>query len=250
MPAPDDDYRAQLDRAVSVVVPWLRHLVDPGQVVELRALKVQDGTRGGSTWAGTFTGDELPDLARAALDLSGNCQGVYYTLNPLKPARLTRQWPRVQKAAGGRLAHDHDVLARRWVLVDVDPVRAAGHEKGSATDAEKAATRRLADAVRGYAAGRGWPAPVLCDSGNGHHLLYRLPQDYPVVTPVSPADPVRRALAALAAEFDGPDGTVDTAVYNPARIVKFPGTLACKGEPTADRPHRRAKVLEVPGGLP
>lgn len=244
-PDPDPDYQAKLDRAVATVGGWMRHLIDPDQVVELRALRVQDGTRGGSTWAGTFRGDELGQLVRSALDLSGLCQGVYYTLNPLRPARLVRQAPRVQKVGHGHPAADADVVARRWLLVDIDPVRPVEHKDDSATDAEKARTLELAGRVREYLAAEGWGRPILCDSGNGHHLLYKI-EPIPVELPLREDDRLKKVLAHLAAKFGGPDGTIDTKVFNPGRIVKFPGTLACKGEATEERPHRRARVLEVP----
>lgn len=242
-PDPDEDRRRQLDRAAAKVAGWLARLIDPGQVVELRALKMDDG-RSRFTAAGTFHGGELPDLARAALTLSGNCQGVYYTLNPLRAERLVHEAPRVRRRGEGELARDADVLARRWVLVDVDPVRPAGL---SATDAEKAAARDVAGRVRAYLTAEGWPAPVVADSGNGYHLLYRLAEDLPVETlPLPPGDRIRSLLRHLAERFDTAEATIDTSVYNPARIVKLPGTLACKGENLPDRPHRRAKVLEVP----
>lgn len=242
------DYRTAIERATATVAGWLSHLIDPDQVVELRALRMQD-TKGGSTWAGTFHGGELAEMARCALELSGLCQGVYYTLNPLVPGRFVRQAPRVQRAS--KTAEDHDVLERRWMLVDVDPLKPKAHKDDSATDAEKARTLDLARRVREYLAGEGWPAPVLCDSGNGHHLLYRLKEPYPVERaklPLPEDDLLRKVLCHLADKFNGPDGEIDTRVYNPARIVKLPGTLACKGEVSEERPHRRARVLEVPSG--
>lgn len=116
-------------------------------------------------------------------------------------------------------------------------------------DAEKTATLGIARAVRDYLTSEGWPAPMLCDSGNGHHLLYRLAEPYPVTEetlPLTEDDVIRRVLLHLADRFGGAGGSIDTRVFNPARIVKFPGTLACKGEATEERPHRRARVLEVP----
>ena len=97
------------------------------------------------------------------------------------------------------------------------------------------------------AAADGWPAPVVADSGNGYHLLYRLAEDVPVAAvPVPADDPVRRLLRHLAAKFDTAHAAIDTSVFNPGRIVKLPGTKARKGPGTPDRPHRRASLLEVP----
>lgn len=241
----DPEYHAKLNHAITVVTAWMRHLIAPDQIVELRALRVADTTKGGATWAGLFRGDELDLLTRSALELSGLCQGVYYTLNPIKPARLVKTAPRVRRANAGELAHDADVLERRWLLIDIDPVKPTEHKDDSATDEEKARTLELAKRVRDYMTEETKEVPFLCDSGNGHHLLYRI-EPIPMSGVLKDDDYLRKLLAHLAAKFSGPDGKIDTAVYNPARIVKFPGTLACKGEMSEERPHRRARVLEMP----
>ena len=36
----------------------------------------------------------------------------------------------------------------------------------------------------------------------------------------------------------------DATVYNPARVWKLYGTTAKKGDPTEDRPHRKAQILD------
>lgn len=238
-----------LDEAAAKLAARLPALIDPGQVVELRALRVADPNRPDDkpgVWAGTFRGTELMELTTAALQLSGHAGGVYYTLNPLKPDRLVENRPRVRRVQEGELAHDRDVLVRRWVLVDVDPVRPANT---SATEAEKAAAWEVLGRVREYLADRCDQRPIVSDSGNGFHLLYRLAEDVPVTTiPTPDDDPLRQMLRHLADRFSTEAATVDTSVFNPSRIVKFPGTRTRKGPDTADRPHRRAKLLEVPNG--
>jgi hypothetical protein len=42
---------------------------------------------------------------------------------------------------------------------------------------------------------------------------------------------------------------VDLTTFNPARIWKLYGTPACKGDSTADRPHRMARLVNVPAEL-
>ena len=243
---PEDE---ALNRAAEKVAGWLTHLIDPDQLVEVRALEVLDGkkSRGknGSTWAGTFHGTELVEMAKAALSLSGKCFGVYYTLNPLKPEFHVVKAPRLGRVGKGQTADDKDVLARRWLLIDFDPIKAAGFEKESATNDEKDRTRHYAVKVQDWLNDQGWPRPVFSDSGNGHHLLYRF-EDTPPVLPLPQDDPVRMALRMLAESNLVPPGMIDTTNFNPARIVKFPGTMACKGTPTDERPHRRARVLETP----
>ncbi len=91
--------------------------------------------------------------------------------------------------------------------------------------------------------GCGFPWPILADSGNGAHLLYR------VDLPADDGGLSERCLLALAAKYDDTAVKVDRAVSNPARIWKLYGTKACKGDNTPDRPHRIAKILNVPKPL-
>jgi hypothetical protein len=215
-----------------------RLLIAPGQVVELRALGVQRGSGRPHVEAGFFDADHLQDLAQAALHVSRFAKGVYFTLNPLRPDLLARRCNRIAWASEGELAKDKDVLARRWLLIDADPVRDA---LVSATDAEKAHAWETVQAVRDFLRGRGWPPPLLADSGNGYHLLYR------VDLPADDGGVVERLLRALAHRFDSDRVKIDQKVFNPARLCKLPGTCARKGDDTPARPHRHARLLEVPG---
>jgi hypothetical protein len=96
------------------------------------------------------------------------------------------------------------------------------------------------DAVRGGLDSLGWPPPLVLDSGNGFHLWY------PIDLPAADGGRVGRVLKGLACLYDTPAAAVDTSVFNPSRIAKLPGTWARKGDATADRPHRMARVLEAP----
>jgi hypothetical protein len=166
-----------------------------------------------------------------ALSLEGY-QGVYITLNPLCSALLT--------CSEGYSAKDSDVLRRKWLLVDVD---CKGKGKQSATDAEKQVCHRLILQIRADLRGRGWPAPILIDSGNGYHLLYRID------LPAADGGLVQGVLWGLKGIYDSPEVQVDETVYNPSRISKLPYTLTCKGQNTPDRPHRLSQVLEMPPEL-
>jgi P4 family phage/plasmid primase-like protien len=202
-------------------------------LVELRSIGV---TRHSSSARHTETSLYCPDdmgfkrLAKDARDLTMRAEGIYCTLNPV----MTR--------VGLESAKDRDIIQRRWFLVDCDPVRAAST---SATDAEKALALVKVQAIRNHLRAEGWPDPVLADSGNGYHLLYRidLPNDADTTALV------RGALRALAARFDDDQVKVDTSVYNASRICKLYGTLARKGESTTERPHRPAALVEVPKKL-
>ena len=124
----------------------------------------------------------------------------------------------------GRMASDADIAARRWLLVDVDAQRVAGT---NATNQEhEAALTRAASIPASLRNMHGWPEPILADSGNGAHLLYRLPD--------LPNDGASKALVngilrELDASWSGDGIHVDRTVGNAARISKLYGTLGLQG---------------------
>jgi hypothetical protein len=232
----------KVDNAAAEVAGWLRLLAPPDTVVELRALghTTRPDGRFAETIAGYFNYEHLDVMATRALELSPHAAGVYFTFNSLNPDLLARCANRTKVAAKGFSAGDKDVVRRRWLLIDCDPRRLAGI---SATDAEKAAAKAKAAAVRKHLADAGWPAPVVADSGNGFHLLYRID------LPPDDGGLVERCLKALAARFGDDAVAIDVSVHNPSRITKCYGTLARKGDDLPDRPHRPSKVLIVPPEL-
>jgi hypothetical protein len=221
----------------TAIAAALRLFVEPGQVVELRAIKVSRGAGRPHTEAGFYDYAHLDEMAADALNLTQHARAVYFTLNPLKPDVLARRANRVAWAEEGELTADKDITRRRWFLVDVDPDRDANV---SSTDAEKALALDVADAVMLHFQPLGWPEPAITDSGNGYHLLYR------VDLPSDDGGLLKRCLQALAARFDTERVHVDQKVFNPGRICKMPGTWARKGDSIAERPHRRAELLRVP----
>ena len=85
---------------------------------------------------------------------------------------------------------DKDVLSRRWLPIDIDPVRPSGI---SSTKSEHAAAHARAQDIQEWLSDQGWPTPLYADSGNGAHLLYRI--DLPNDT--DSAALVQRCLQAL-----------------------------------------------------
>lgn len=239
-PDPLADTVAQLERFLPAYLAGAERVV-----AELRALDCPRRFGRPVTRAGFF---DLParqaEFVRAVRSLLADEAGppgaVYVTLNPLHTDLLARAHNRIKEQCGraGDCATDANVLGRRWLLVDVDPVKLAGV---SATDREKAAARAVADGVRRDLDGRGWPAPMVVDSGNGYHLWYRID------LAADDGGLVRSVLTALGRAHDTAAAAVDTTVFNPSRIAKLPGTWARKGDSVPDRPHRMARVLEVPG---
>jgi len=221
----------EIHRAVGLLAPL-------EGVVEVRALA--DGV----THSGYF--DDHDALARAveALDADPSVAGIYVTLNTVNPALLARRANRIKMRLSRKDATtaDTDILRRRWLPVDIDPVRPSGV---SSTDAEHNAALNAAERIASYLAEQGFPAPLRADSGNGAHLLYRidLPNDEPSTALV------KGCLTTLDALFSNETVTIDTANHNAARIWKLYGTASRKGDNTVERPHRRAKVLAAPAEM-
>ncbi len=207
-------------------------------VVEVRALA------DGATHSGYFDDYEALARAVAALDADPAVAGIYVTLNTVNPGLLARRANRIKVRLRGNDATtaDADIIRRRWFPVDIDPIRPGGV---SSTEEEHAAALAAAERIAAYLAEQGFGEPLLADSGNGAHLLYRidLPND-DAATAV-----VRGALATLDALFSTAAVRVDTANYNAARIWKLYGTVSRKGDSTPDRPHRRSKILSVPAEM-
>ncbi|MGA8150447.1 MAG: phage/plasmid primase, P4 family [Terriglobales bacterium] len=222
-PASECFDRAEIERALTV-------LIEPGQVTELRIL----GTADGKPRHGFF--NDPSRLLDAAHAWSGKCEGVYVIPNPLASALLHRADNRVICAEKGAGATDCDVLRRNWVLVDFDVKRPANT---STTDVEHQKALIRAQACSASLTGMGWPPALVGDSGNGAHLLYpcSLPNDSET------CELIRRAITALGFSFAGDGLIVDPVTFNASRVWKLYGTLAAKGVPSVERPHRIARLL-------
>jgi len=224
------------------IAAYLRTLVGPGQIFEVRVPKAKPNGRV-LTIAGWYDFEHIDGAAAdiAKLDARGIAPGIYVTLNPVDEALHSLAYNRLEFGVQATTA-DTDVTHRRRLLFDIDPVRKAGT---SATDGQHSAALERTEAIESWLASRGWPAPQRIDSGNGGQLQYALdlPND-----PASLAL-VKACLAAVALRFDDETVTVDQTVCNAARIAKIPGTVARKADATPDRPHRRASVLSTPDRL-
>ena len=230
--------------------------VRPGEIIEARILHASgkspawDGFAGGksSTVSGYFDDHAAFCKAVQAADRAQH-GGVYVTVQVIDPRLLGRAFNRLKVAQA--TTADGNVLAYRWLPVDIDPVRPAGV---SSSDAELAEALALRDPVIGWVQEQtGWQDGLTAVSGNGGHVLFRLPQDLPVSEENTTL--IRGILATLGDQFDTPSCKIDRAVFNPARIWKFYGTRARKGDPVPSgkyreaRPHRESYIDGLFGGL-
>ncbi len=222
----------QPDKAA--ILGALAALFNPEDVIELRALhKTRKRTD-----AGYFDGKHREALADLAMRLNAKGAAVYVTLNQIDPQLLGRYSNRLEEFAVDT-ATDANVKRRRWLLIDLDPLRP---KDTAATDMQLAEAKAKATACYRALKAQGWPEPLAGESGNGWHLIY--PLDLP--NDADSRDLVKGALAGLAARFDDDVVKVDQSVYNAARITKLYGTVATKGDHTPLAPWRLSRLVSTP----
>ncbi|MCX5643213.1 MAG: YfjI family protein [Phycisphaerae bacterium] len=230
------------------LLPFLRWILDRhhqcGGVTEIRILG--GGRRG--VWSGYFDKDHCHDLVEAVLPVVQVRKKIpyddyprigeantYFTLQAVHPDLLGRAANRIKRA--DTTTSDGDIVAYCLFAVDIDAVRKAGI---SATDEEKAHAREVAMRVIAWFAERHIRC-ILADSGNGYHLL--IPTTPYTGEGVAEASRKARVLLkVLDSKFSTDHAKIDTDVFNPARIFKLYGSLAMKGDPIEDRPHRWASI--------
>lgn len=239
--------RTQIAKRQAEILRFLKSFLEPGQLTELRAPKIKRQYGKPIAVSGFYDFDHLEQMAFDAAKLSHVGQdnspapGVYFTINPVKPELLARRANRCDIAEGGSLTTDGDIVCRRWMLVDVDPVRPA---EISSSEEEKQHAASVTKATHDHLVLElGWPRPIVIDSGNGYHLLFRID------LPANDGDVVKYALHALADRFNTDKAKIDTTVFNASRISKIPGTRSRKGDEIHGRPHRFSKVHQVPEQL-
>ena len=168
--------------------------------------------------------------------------GIYITANAVASTALGDKikgwaWNKLSPYPGS--PKNEFIFDRRRLLIDVDPDRP---KDVAATDEEKKLAADRATEIVAFLTSKGWPEPVLIDSGNGIQLLYKI--GLPVASPL-----VRQVLYALHKRFTGSGVVIDKAVSAAKTLMRLPGTMNCKGKSTKARPHRRASLLSAPTKL-
>jgi len=214
----------------------------PGEIVEIRCMGL-DGKK--LVVSGYFDDNVAFVKAVQALDKRPHA-GIYYTLQVIEPRLIARAYNRIK--VSDVTTSDKDVLAYRWLPIDLDPVRPAGIPS---SDSELKAALELREPVTAWVMQEiGLPAPIKAMSGNGGHLLFRLP-DWPVTN--ENRDIIKGILADIHKRFSTETVKIDTTVFNPARIWKLYGTTAKKGDQVPAnqyreaRPHRMAYIDDLGG---
>jgi len=200
-------------------------------IVELRIPKCNNGVA-----SGYYT--NYSKLAEDAHKFDGDCEAIYITLNPiseqLRPL-VTNSYKKYSK----NTTKSTNIAEIEWLFIDFDPKRASGI---SSSDKEKNYAFKKLNIVKSYLKEKGFPDPIIADSGNGYHLLYEtdLPNDE-ISTKL-----VKNFLLTLDFLFSDDNVNIDTSTYDSGRVIKFYGTKSCKGKTSKERPHRYSKIIKYP----
>jgi len=183
-----------------------------------------------------------PVIAANAIIHSDNegISGIYSTINPVIPDAYARVADRLVSAKAGIATHDKEILCRRSMLLDFDPVYPVSGIS-STNEEHLLALERNKYASEQLTLWHGFPCPALIDSGNGGHgryLLETLPNED------SSTKLIRSALQILHIMFSDSRVILDQTVFNAARIARIAGTVARKGENTPSRCYRMANIIQ------
>lgn len=189
----------------------------------------------GRTYSGYFT--DVEKLIEAIKPYEN--YNIYFTLNAINDACASRSQSNQMMLNPKNTTSDSDIIGREWVLIDLDPKRPSDT---NATEVEKLKAQVIVNRIYAFLDAQGFCKPIVCDSSNGYHLLYRvIMSNTPEKTEL-----VKNFLNALSIMFSTDEVEVDTAVFNASRICKLYGTMSRKGSNTADRPQRESRIHRIP----
>jgi archaellum biogenesis ATPase FlaH len=203
---------------------------EPDELIEVRVIQ-----KNGKNISGYFKSvDKLIPLVTKY-----DNENIYFVMNKISDACYSRD-QRDRMVESPKIAtSDNDIQTRTWFLIDIDCKRAAGV---SSTNSEKEESKKIANKVFSYLRDFGFSSPIVCDSGNGVHLLYKINMQNDEASKLR----LKTTLELLDMYFTTHDVEVDKTVYNAARITKLYGTFSRKGTSTEERPHRTSFIKVAP----
>ena len=212
----------ELRKAIAILKP-------DNQLYEIRIMS------GKKIFSGYFRGS---DCLVCELDkFSDNSASVYFSLNGLNDACYSREQRDRLEQFTKATTSDNDIIKYNWLMVDLDPKRPTG-TSSSAKELQKA--KGIANRIYKFMNDRGFEKPIVAESGNGVHLLYKVDFEANKATTTL----MEMSLKTLDMLFSTPEIEVDKKNFNPARICKMYGTMARKGKDTAERPHRMSRIIK------
>lgn len=209
-------------------------------LVEVRIFSTVNKT---DIYSGIF--DDRAALVESIKRFDREPYNIYFVFNELKDALSGMpQYNKMLK--GAKSVSDSGIKYRRWLLVDFDPIREGDVKDIASTDEEMAYSHDVAVEARKFMRGLGFTSPVVCKSGNGYHLLFRV-DNIPCNNETN--DVCKNVLKYIAKRFSDERVDCDVKVFNPARITKFYGSMSHKGGNTPQRPHRKSEIVVIPGEI-
>lgn len=206
---------------------------------EIRGIGNVDGKhRSYSGWFSTVGGlmSALEQMAHLNLNW-------YFVFNQIDSYQLDGKMKKgfcVEKfAISNHCICDIDIVRRKWVMLDFDPVRPSGT---SSTFEQLSYASMTAKKVWDFLFHNGFYDYVGCVSGNGYHIM--LPCDLEANEQTD--NLVSDFIKVISMLFSDENVAIDTQVSNRARLTKLYGTVAHKGEHSALTPHRTSCFKHVP----
>lgn len=167
-----------------------------------------------------------------------NCN-IYFTLNAINPACYDREQHDRIVTKPKSTTSDNDIVGRDWILIDIDTKKPSDT---NSTDEEKEMEKEVVNNVFKFLRDEGFEKPVVCDSGNGFHLLYKIAMKNSNENTTI----CKEFLQVLDMLFSNPNVEIDCTTHNASRVCKLYGTFSRKGSNTKKRPQRESKILRIP----
>ena len=218
----------------AIIRQWYDIFKDNHELVEIRIL--DPATR--KTYSGYFTDIETLLEAIKPYDRSA----IYFTLNVIDYACYSREQRDRISTKVKSTTSDGEIIERKWCLVDVDCEKPSDT---NSSDEEKELAKSVVNNVYKFLRDEGFESPVVCDSANGFHLLYKQAMNS---TPEN-TETMKRFLQVLDMFFSTDKVKIDCSTFNPSRICKLYGTYSRKGSDTPERPQRCSSILKVPSEI-
>lgn len=167
------------------------------------------------------------------------CCNQYFTLNRIDDGCYSRMQCNRFIAKPKETTTDKDIIGYDWIMVDLDVERTSGT---CSTDEELSYAKRKANEVYAYLRDANFEQPVVCCSGSGIHLMYRVQ----LANTKENGKLVKDFLTALGMLFSDERVHIDPVVANAGRIARLPFSVNRKGANTKERPHRMAYIVRFP----
>ena len=210
---------------------WYDVFKNNNELVEIRILDPNSK----KSYSGYFT--DVETILREIRPYE-NCN-IYITLNVINDACYSREQHDRISTRPKSTTSDNEILARKWCLIDIDCEKPADT---NSSDEEKELAKEVVNNVYKFLRDEGFEQPVICDSANGFHLLYKMAMK----STQENTETMKNFLKVLDMYFSTEKVKIDTSTFNPSRICKLYGVISRKGSNTKERPQRESKILRVP----